>query len=232
MNPTNPDNLPMRVLARPADADASSTPGLVRLSWSMPAAFAGLVQVYIDAELYDVSADPADRAMWLLLDLAVAHRIDLVVVSDDASAWVDHSPSLLAAAGIARPVVVGDLSLAVGTRLRVDHADGRAWSRPAYRGGDDRSGFGALFGGGGFGYDLSIGTGLGRGPVGLGPLGAGAQPIAIRSAWLGPGEHALTLRYEPADAAPGAVHELTIHNPESPPPATPRLLPGDTLGWS
>lgn len=223
-----------RVLARPVAEGASSQPGLVRLSWSQSVGFARRVQVYVDAELYDVSADPADRAMWLLLDPSVPHRFDLLAVADDAEAWVDHSGRIRADSGLTRPVVAGDLSLPIGNRLIVEHADGRSWSRPVYRGADDRPGFGAAFGAGGFGYDLSIGSGLGRGTLGLGPLGVGGEPIRLRPQALGPGEHALSLYYEPPDASSPSPPQALVIDRDDPvaPVQSLALLGADTIAWS
>ncbi|MEM1353380.1 MAG: hypothetical protein AAGC44_02085 [Planctomycetota bacterium] len=231
MTPPLSDNPPTRVLARPV-VETPQT-GLVRLSWSQPGTFTGRVQVYVDAELYNVTTAPADRALWLVLDPTTPHRIDLLAVDDAAEAWTDHSGALRVLSGQVRPVVTGDLRIPIGSALVAKREDGTTVSRPMYRAGDDRPGFGARFGEGGFGYDLSIGPGLGRGALGFGPLGAGGEPINLRPQRLGPGSHTLELSLIGPDGVMAEVGTLTAQSPEL--PAAPTAItfsPDGKLSWA
>lgn len=207
-------------LAQPAADD----PGLVHLIWSAPTQGDRVVRVLIDGALYAVSTDPIERAVWLLLDPTLPHRITLQAVDDDENAWAWDRPTT---------AIVRDLSLPIGTQVRLTAEDGRQWTAPLFGVGTDRPGFGAVFGVGGFGHDLSVGPGLGRGALGLGPLGAGGDALRLRGEQLGAGSHELAASLISPGSIDSPATTLTLDNPViTPPPLQLQADAAGTLTWS
>ncbi|HEX7008492.1 MAG TPA: hypothetical protein VF184_00830, partial [Phycisphaeraceae bacterium] len=109
------------VLAREVAHAGGACGALVHLAWRSGQQADRLVQVYVDGELYDVTSDPAQRQMWLILDRSREHRIELLAVEEEV--WAAR-PELL---GSWRPAVrdavevavLRDESLLVGTRVSV-----------------------------------------------------------------------------------------------------------------
>jgi hypothetical protein len=234
------------VLARPVITPGGE--GVVHLWWRAPDQGDRLVQVYIDGELAEVSADPADRELWLICDPSRGHRIQLLAVDtgDDEAIWTPHPDRLndwdppfttRLAAGLIR-----DERLPVDTTIGV-RLDGREVARaPLWPGDVHRGGFGALFGLGEFGHDALTGPGLGspRSELGFGPLGADGSAWRWQSQDLPPGslatpgEPALPLAAADSAGRPVALaieQRLTIDPPPQP-ATTVAIRPDFTLTWT
>lgn len=217
------------VLARPlvhADGDDAMQ---VHLWWRAPQQGSRLVQVYVNDALHDVTAWPAHREMWLLLDRTQAQRIELLAVDPALvnDVWRPQ-PALLkqwspGIADVAALSLVRDEALPVGTQVTVS-IDGSEVDRgPLWSSETTRSGFGALFGEGGFGTDAATGPGLGEGELGFGPLGSGGTAWRWRRDDLPAGAQAIEL----------AVHELdgqSVLAPMTLPPHTLERLPAPAQG--
>ena len=224
-------------LARPVTLPAGEHPALVHLWWRSAPAGERLVQVYVDDELYDVTADPAHRQMWLVLDRTAAHRIELLAVPMD-QAWQPQADALVAwqpkVRDVARLAVLRDETLTVDTQVRVS-VDGKVvnegplWPSDAHRGG-----FGALFGEGGFGFDAATGPGCGVGELGYGPLGADGTAWRWQRHDLKPGSRSLAVKATDRTGqtiAPGAMQPVMIDHLA--PPASQLQIESDfTLHWS
>lgn len=165
------------VLARPIFTNSGEHPRLAHLWWSAPNQGNRLVQVYVQGELYDVTLDVTQRALYLDLDRTHTNRIELLAVpADDAQALWRPQQDLLASwspsvASTAEVRLVRDETLATDTQVvvSIDGSDmdhGSMWPSDV-----SRSGFGALLGMGCFGFDDATGPGLGIGDLGAGPLG-------------------------------------------------------------
>ena len=156
------------------------------------------MQVYVDGQLTDVTADPTQRQAWLLLDHTQTHRIELVAVpfqdihSPQPHLLANWTPSVISNAKLR---IVRDESLPVETRLEVS-VDGQLVDRgPMWPADEHRGGFGGLFGLGEFGRDALTGLGLGMGELGMGPLGSEG------SAW----------QWQRGDLSPSPIgHDLTV----------------------
>ena len=183
-------------LARPVTHAGGEHPALIHLWWRAPQQGDRLVQVYVDDELHDVTSDPAQRQMWLLLDRAHAHRLELLAVPFD-QAWNAQTALLNGwhprVHDVARMAVLLDETLPIDTRLTVQvdgevYDESELWPSNAHR-----SGFGALFGEGAFGFDAATGPGLGAGELGYGVLGAGGDAWRWRRSDLATEAHELAL---------------------------------------
>ncbi len=205
MSTPTQDNFEL-TLARPVVLPAGHHPTLVHLWWRCTQQDDRLVQVYVNDELYDVTAEPTHRQMWLVLDRTQSQRIELLAVPVDqalTSAWTVQSSKLRAwqprVNDVAELVVLRDETLPVDARLAVsvdgDEMDsGALWPSETHRGG-----FGALFGEGAFGADAATGSGLGRGELGYGPLGADGTAWRWRRPDLAEGDHTLAIIGESGD---------------------------------
>ena len=131
---------------------AAGAGGLAHLAWRARRQGERVVQVYVDGERYDATADPADRATWLQLDPSRDHAVELLAV-EPAERWRDYSDRLEGWAPALRLGVT--VALRRDETLPIDAAvavavDGRLVDRrPLWSGGDHRGGFGGLFGEGG-----------------------------------------------------------------------------------
>lgn len=226
------------VLARPVVTAAGDHGALVHLWWRTTEALGErLVQVYVDGELADVTAEPTQREMWLLIDRAQGRRIELLAV-DPAEAWraqpeslVSWQPSVRSAAALA---LVRDEALPVDARVGVSVDGVLVDEAVLWAGQDHRGGFGALFGEGGFGIDAATGPGLGNGELGMGALGADGSAWRWRRDDLAIGTHALTVTAHDAggqEAAPPHVLEDVAVDRLPEPTTTPTIDPDFTLRW-
>jgi len=185
------------VLARPVRVDGGDHPSLTELWWRAPEQGHRLVQVYVDERLIAVSADTAQRRLWVHIDRGQsgARRVELLAVPCGEPDTSREHPRLLRGwpavtrAG-ATLAVERDESLPLDTQVRFA-IDGESlatqalWPPHAHRGG-----FGAVFGEGGFGHDAATGPGLGIGELGVGPLGTGGATSRLQLR-LHPGPHSL-----------------------------------------
>lgn len=152
-----------RALARPVRAGAGEAAHLVHVSWELSGE---AVQVYVDGELTEV-APAAERGCWLLLDRGAVREIELV-----GAWWTDAWRERLEARPGLAVALVRDEGLDVESEVVVSAGGQTLAAAPLWPGEAHRSGFGALFGEGGFGWDAATGPGLGLGELGMGPLGA------------------------------------------------------------
>jgi hypothetical protein len=185
-----------RVIARPVAPPDPQHGRLVHLAWSAPSQAGRLVQAYVNHQLTAVSASPADREMWLVLDAAAHHEIELLAMYPSDAAT--PSPKLLA--GVDPPTapsgsvqLLRDVSLPIDARLHATLDGDAPISTPLFPADTPRGGFGAVFGRGGFGYDATPGPGLGVGELGHGPLGVDGDALRWRDDALPAGQHTLQL---------------------------------------
>lgn len=223
------------VLLRPA---ADPTDGLALLSWrgDVPDATSA-VQVYLDGELYDAAIDPNRRELWLRLPRSRNVTVELLTVprvelwrdrSDELASW-DPAWSSSASLAISRDEDIDDDVVVLATRDGEDEPPHPLWCA-----GDARSGFGGLFGEGGFGYDDATAPGMGLGEFGVG--GFGRDGFAWR--WslrdLSEGDHELSLRIETPSGDPIAVSDTVTACIDRPPDTAATFGAHDnfTLQWT
>lgn len=192
-------------LGRAVMQEGGEHDGLVHVWWRDPAAADRLVQVYVNGEFFDVTTDPDQRELWLVLDRSRPNRVELLAVPIEASDLLWHAqPDRLMAwnppvEGAAEALVLRDESLPIGTRIEVA-VDGNVVTAGELWPGDvARSGFGGLFGLGGFGQDAASGLGLGRGELGWGSLGVDGTAWRWRDTTLAPGPHTIMLAARDAE---------------------------------
>jgi hypothetical protein len=227
------------VLARPIDRPGGEDGLLVHLWWRAPHQGERLVQVYVNDRLYDISLWSEQRAMWLMLDRRRPHRIELLGVSiDDArGVWTPQPEHLQgwspAVHDIGEVELIRDHTLPVDTWLKVE-VDSQVMDEAAVWPADvSRSGFGAVFGEGGFGIDAATGPGLGLGELGRGPLGSDGDAWRWRHAGLSEGEHSLAVRAEdPRGRAVASPLNSTLTIERLPKPGRNVHVDADfTLSW-
>jgi hypothetical protein len=177
-------------------------PGVALVAWQAPDQGDRLVQVYVNGQLYDVSADRAVREMWVRLDRVRDVRVDVLAV-DPRSAWLPRriegtrltqdSVQVEAIGGMVDLHVLRDERLPIDATVQV-LVDGASEGAAALWGpSDERSGFGGLFGIGEFGRDAAAGCGFAAGQWGVGPFGSDGRAWQWRRR-LGAGEHELCIR--------------------------------------
>jgi hypothetical protein len=185
------------VLARPVAAPDPQHGRLVHLLWRAPQQGERLVQFYLNGRLAGSSHSPLQREAWLLVDHARHTQIELLAVCP-AEASVDRRDYLAGVDPQTQPAVslrlLRDESLPIDSTISiaVNEASNPDQSL-LFSPGDPRGGFGAVFGEGGFGYDASIGPGLGCGALGDGPLGSDGYALYWLDDTLPIGPHAIGL---------------------------------------
>ncbi len=230
-------------LGRAVVTEAGPHDSLVLISWQLDSVVAPRVrvQIYVNDQLVAVSGFAQQTDHWLILDRQHPQRIELLLVdaADPETWWVPQvsclrgwSPAIDDHIEIA---VLRDEAWPIDAQLEVElngqpAAAGPLWSRTT-----PRSGFGGLFGLGGFGLDDAAGPGLGRGELGLGPLGIDATAWPYRSPPLPPGDHTLTLRTHDAAGRPLTPPQTlapvtTVALPT--PPQNLTVHPDFTLTWT
>lgn len=222
------------VLARPVLTEGGDHPHLVHLWWRAPQQGERVVQVYVDGELVDVALEPAQRELWLSVDRGIARHIELVALDSDVDdVWkpVPLSAQVTSAAAV---TLMRDETLAVDTHVAVREGGAVLDAAAMWPGDEHRSGFGALFGEGAFGFDASTGPGLGLGELGYGPLGSDNFAWRWRRDDLASGEHTLELHATSGDgealAGALAIDPLTIERLPAP-PVNLRMTSDFTLTW-
>ena len=201
-----------RILARPVAAPDLQHGRLVHLQWRAPEQGERLVQFYLNGLLSGSSRSVTQREAWLLVDAKRHVQIELLAVRP-ASVGVDLSSELEGADPPTRPVaslsLLRDVSLPMQSRLAMRHTDASLDEQIAlFQPGDARSGFGAVFGEGGFGYDTSTGPGLGLGELGYGSLGSDGDALHWRSDHLPPGTNTIDLSLEDQS---GVLQSLSLN---------------------
>lgn len=204
---------------------AHGRPWEVLVAWRAPTQGDRLVQLYVDQRLAAVTTHPDDREATLLID--PSHRRTIEPLAVDADSAGLEMPHALASwhrgeRHAMTAEVMRDERFAPDAALRRSVDGEEPQTAPLWDHGVARSGFGGLFGLGGFGFDDAAGPGLGRGELGRGPLGSDGDALRIRHDALAAGEHTLTL--EGIDAAgrplaPPLTQTHTVTRPPAPPAA-------------
>lgn len=133
---------------------------LVYFAWRMNGSADHLVQVYVNDRLYDVTIHPGQRELWLTLDRSREHRIELLAlpIAEALDPWLSHHGLLMTwqpqVGDHPALAVVRDEALPIDATFTVEVA-GHTETRAVWTARDARSGHGAVFGIGGFGYDNS-----------------------------------------------------------------------------
>lgn len=228
-------------LGRTVLTDTGEHDALVHVWWHSASAEDLLVQIYVNDELIDVSGHPAQREAWLIVDRTRTNRIELLAVSAaGGGAMADPRPDLLG--GWAPKVIdradvalLRDESLPIDTQVAIS-VDGQVVSRrPLWTGDVPRSGFGGLFGVGGFGRDAASALGLGRGELGFGPLGTDATAWRWSQSNLPPGDHDIEAIAQHPDGQPISppLTQAPLTTDALPQPATALAIETDfTLTWT
>ncbi len=183
------------VLARPVVTAMGEHRALVHLWWSAPQQGNRLVQVYVDGTLTETSHDPGQRELWLMCDRSRGHRVELLAVdAADPDTLTREHPELLNSwdppiNGELSLSLIRDLRLPVDTRVVIEVDGQQVAEEPMWPATEHRGGFGAVFGEGEFGYDAVTGPGLGRGELGMGPLGSDGTAWNWRSSAINVGSH-------------------------------------------
>ena len=209
---------------------------LVHLGWSAPDQEDRFVQIYVDGRWYDVVIDPTQREHWLILTPGIQHRITLLAVSPDL-AYIGHAALLTdwpTLADHAQVALLRDQTLPVDARVVIQPEGRPAQTADLFGPEADRSGFGAVFGQGDFGFDASVGPGMGMGELGYGPLGIDAQAWRWITNDLPHGGQTLTLAVHDIHGraiTPSVEREVTIDRSAA--PVSSLSLSDDfVLSWS
>ncbi|MEM9914543.1 MAG: hypothetical protein AAF911_06260 [Planctomycetota bacterium] len=228
-------------LGRAVVHEAGEHDSLVHLWWRDNAPEPTLVQVYVNGQLVTTTTHPDQRELWLIVNRSRQNRIELLKVNaEDADHLVQARPDRLQTWNppindFVEARLLRDESLPVDTKIEVA-VDGQAVATGELWPNDTpRSGFGGLFGLGGFGQDAASGLGLGRGELGFGPLGIDGTAWAWQTRDLPPGPHSVTLtatdQAGQATSPPLTLDEFQVE--ALPRPATTLNMQSDfTLAWT
>ncbi|MEM1027541.1 MAG: hypothetical protein AAGJ38_05615 [Planctomycetota bacterium] len=228
-------------LGRAVVHEAGEHDSLVNLWWRDNTPEPSLVQVYVNGQLTTTTTSPDQRELWLIVNRSRQNRIELLKVNaEHADPLLEARPDRLRtwnppiSDGV-EARVLRDESLPVDAKIEVavDRqavASGELWPNDT-----PRSGFGGLFGLGGFGQDTASGLGLGRGELGFGPLGTDGTAWQWHTRDLPPGSHSVTLtatdQTGQATSPPLTLDEFQVE--ALPRPATPLNMRSDfTLAWT
>ncbi|MEM6391196.1 MAG: hypothetical protein AAF797_00180 [Planctomycetota bacterium] len=218
--PTVTQSLFRLVLARPAQTPAGDHPSLIDLTWFITdAAPPGhLVQLFIDGEKY-ATLPALPNQYWLSLDRTRPHTIELLAVTlgqadqDLRSHLNTWSPTytLQPALELTRdPSAPLNATTSITDDAGQTLATALIWPPDVPRGG-----FGSLFGVSAFGLDNAASPGLGRAPLGHGPLDLDAPPLSPDLPPLPAGTHPLTATTSHTPDAPVQT-TVVVNLPEYP----------------
>lgn len=226
-----------RVLARQVAAPDNQHGRLVHVLWNASDPGGRLVQLYVNGELAHVCASTIDREAWLLIDGRYHQQIELLAVDPRDAAT--PSPQSLAGLDPATTPrlsarLLRDASLPIDAQLVVSVDNQLVTQTPFFASDTPRGGFGAVYGEGGFGYDASIGPGLGLGQLGFGPLGSDGEALTWQTDTLDGGEH--TIRFDLLDKQGGRaalpLEEAFTIDRLPQPPSDVTLTPELILTWN
>lgn len=211
------------ILARPIVTDAGEHPSLVHLFFrvTQPLAQTYAFQAYVNGQLHTVIADSDAREVLLALDRSRPNRIEMLAVDPlDATRPMPERLQTFTPAFVDRAAIslLRDESLPYDAVVDVELDSEPYAQRALWTGGDNRSGFGSLFGLGDFGVDGATGPGLGRGQLGHGPLGCDATAWTLAAPLTAAGSH--TLEHKLLDAAlnpiaPAQTQTVTADLPDA-----------------
>ncbi|MEM8737672.1 MAG: hypothetical protein AAGG38_04240 [Planctomycetota bacterium] len=221
------------VLGRAVEDRYGEHDGLVHVWWRLVSEQEVWVRVYIDGVLTEVVTDPGQRDVWLVTDRTRACHVELCAVAVGETAWSAERWDVRERDRVG-VVMLRDETFAVDARVRVELAGGVKVESAMWPGDAARSGFGGLFGLGGFGRDAASGLGLGRGELGHGPLGIDGEAWRWRSPALPDGAYAVGVSVrDAAGRRVSAALPPTVKSVENPPePAESlRVLTDFTLTW-
>jgi hypothetical protein len=189
-------------------------------------------QLYINGRLADWTSDAGQRAFIVTMPGGACEAVIAALDADDCGQ--DFSAMLAGAwasgAWVYQASVLGDNAYRPGTTLQLltDHCTGtpnptpvasaQAWpaSCPRWAWGEDS------LGQGGFGYDGSLGPGMGRHAFGVGPMGIGWRIVTLQAPLAEEGTHQIVIR---ATSPDGRYSDLRAVNfPATPPPPPPASL--------
>lgn len=184
------------VLARPIALTRGEHASMVHIWWRAPQQGDRLVQIYVDQELFFVACDVSQRECVLFLDRTCDHHIELLAVDCDHA--LSAQPQSLTGWNLpiienAAISIVRDHALPIHASLRTSLNGMNHDEALLFPANEPRGGFGALFGEGGFGYDDAAGFGLGRGELGLGPLGEDGTAWQMNISCMNDGLHDLDI---------------------------------------
>ncbi|MEO1235561.1 MAG: hypothetical protein AAFX76_02105 [Planctomycetota bacterium] len=228
------------VVGRAVLDEAGEHDTLVHLQWRPPDTPVA-IQVYVNGDLADVVADSSSHEAWLILDRASVQEVELLALPlhNAVDVWAGPPTSNggfeTTATSRIQVALLRDETLPIDTKIGVLIDGNRVGEALFWNESDPRSGFGGLFGVGGFGRDAASGPGLGRGELGYGPLGIDGTAWRWRSLPLESGEHALEL--EASDAmgvSVGSASDLgSFATAPTPSPASHLSIDADfTLNWN
>jgi hypothetical protein len=220
--------------AMPVIHEGGEDPTLVRVSWWPRLDLAWCVHAYVDGELAACSDPAAAHGLWLHLDRSRPRLIELLVTAAGSRGRDPPTARLSKESRALRPSVtlIPPLDAPPDTRLRVVIDAGESRIHPLW--GDAASGgFGGVFAVGAFGDDQPAAPGLGRGELGLGPLGYDGQARRLTLEALSPGPHTVSLALAAPDGtlrSAEVLREFVI--PDLGPFASRLTVQGRTLSWS
>lgn len=229
-----PPRPPQQLWATPAFAGRHEDPHLVFLEWADPALAGHALQVYVDDQLACLHLDAAQSSTWLRIDRSQSRRLSALLVPNDEPADLQRAtpqrlepddPPYPATANllIARsPAAPDDASLEVRRQPDLPPDTAPLW--PGHLG---RPGFGGLFGIDDHGFDHATGPGLGRGQLGMGPLGADG----VAAQWHDPlaPQGTYTVQVATPTSANASI-DLTVERPPQPP--TGLTFNNNEIRWS
>lgn len=207
-------------------------PGYVQLAWQSVQPDDRHVQVYVDGRLVAVAENKGDQRLWLQVDPAIGHEVQLLAV--DPNRTTRPQPLPIRSSASTDVTIRRDESWPIDTQIRLTIDGQPAGSLAFWSPLQPRSGFGGLFGQGRFGFDDAAGLGLGRGELGRGPLGSDSTDWRYRHHQLTGQEHSLGLqaidRQRQAISQPSLLTR-SIERPAAPP--TDLICDSDfTWRWS
>ncbi len=220
--------------AMPTVHEAGEDPSLVRVSWWPRLDPAWGVQAYVDGELAACSDSTSTQGLWLHVDRSQPHLIELLVTKLGPDRMAPQTHRLSPDSRALRPhiALMPTHDAPPDTQLRVTIDADEPQPHQLWRD-TPPGGFGGAFGVGAFGDDQPTSPGLGRGDLGLGPLGYDGHARRLTLEALTPGPHTLTLALtapEGTPRSPELTRELVI--PDLGPFASRLHAKGPSLSWS
>ncbi|MEM6551158.1 MAG: hypothetical protein AAF750_03425 [Planctomycetota bacterium] len=210
--PTVTQSLFRLVLARPAQTPTGDHPALVHLAWfaADPTLDKCLVGIFIDGQQYaTLPANP--NHTWLSLDRTQPHTIELLAVPlDQANQDLRNHLNTWSPPYTLQPTLDlnRDPSAPLNATVSITNGSGQTLAASLIWPPDTpRGGFGSLFGVSPFGLDNAASPGLGRDPLGHGPLDLDAPPLRPNLPPLTAGSHPLVATNS---HQPNAPQQITV----------------------
>lgn len=212
---------------------SGTLPGYVQVAWQTGEQHDQLVLAYVDGRFAGMTHQTDQRELWLQMDPSISHEVQLWAISAEQAAGL-IPPMTSGSSAMATLTIRRDETWPVQTQLRWSVNDQQQPTLPLWSQLQPRSGFGGLFGQGGFGFDDAAGFGLGRGELAEGPLGSDSTNWRFHAGHWSSQNHQVQLQAIDASGQP-ISRLVSIDRTVQRPIDTPGTLacdPDFTLHWN